>query len=199
MGCLASDGKLAGEEVGHLQRLVSQRDARLLAAYDAYVDSQDVDDLVDTMMRVAQREQRLSSSGSSSSNGASYAWPPPPPPPGAASSSSSPHSAAVASDEHSEEPAASSAADDAPSVASVFAGIVERGALSQVEIAALQVCVSRNDVDLATVLEVYGLELDEQDLEDSLKRVARKTIDKTIETQWPKANLTQPKQDSKAP
>ena len=60
IACLVDDGKLAGEELAHLERLVASRDARLLAAYDVYVDGQDVDDLVDTVMRVAKRERKLS-------------------------------------------------------------------------------------------------------------------------------------------
>ena len=42
-----------------VEGLVKRGDARLLAAYDVYVDSQDVDDLVDTILRVARRDAEL--------------------------------------------------------------------------------------------------------------------------------------------
>ena len=42
-----------------MEGLVKRGDARLLAAYDVYVDSQDVDDLVDTILRVARRDAEL--------------------------------------------------------------------------------------------------------------------------------------------
>ena len=42
-----------------MEGLVKRGDARLLAAYDVYVDSQDVDDLVDTILRVARRDAGL--------------------------------------------------------------------------------------------------------------------------------------------
>ena len=57
--CLAEDGKLQGSERELVEGLVKRGDARLLAAYDVYVDSQDVDDLVDTILRVARRDAEL--------------------------------------------------------------------------------------------------------------------------------------------
>ena len=39
---------------------------------------------------------------------------------------------------------------------------------------------ARKDADLQAVLEVYRLEGDKDDLLDSVKRIARKTIDETV-------------------
>jgi len=145
IACLVDDGKLAGEELAHLERLVASRDARLLAAYDVYVDGQDVDDLVDTVMRVAKRERKLSN-----------------PPPVEANPGDAPPQPAKGHD-----------------FASVF-GDIAAECLNDVEAAALQLCVARKDPDLSAVLEVYRVTGDKLDLQDSLKRVARKTIDATI-------------------
>mmetsp|Transcript_10131 Transcript_10131/g.26827 ORF Transcript_10131/g.26827 Transcript_10131/m.26827 type:complete len:640 (-) Transcript_10131:69-1988(-) len=131
--CLAEDGKLQGSERELVEGLVKRGDARLLAAYDVYVDSQDVDDLVDTILRVARRDAELD---------AQDARPP-------------------------------------QDFASVFAEITSSN-LSEVEKAALQLCAARKDADLQAVLEVYRLEGDKDDLLDSVKRIARKTIDETV-------------------
>ncbi|KAJ8607921.1 hypothetical protein CTAYLR_009102 [Chrysophaeum taylorii] len=88
ISCLVDEGKLTDDEHRYLSQLLVNCDARLLAAYDVYVESQDV--------------------------------------------------------------------------------------------AALQLCAARNDTDLAAVLQVFRVEGDQSDLEDSLKRIARKTIEEAI-------------------
>ena len=68
--------------------------------------------------------------------------------------------------------------------ADVFADIAA-DCLDDVEAAALQLCVARKDPDLSAVLEVYRVTGDKPDLQDSLKRIARRTIDATIEAGLP--------------
>ena len=63
--------------------------------------------------------------------------------------------------------------------AQVFSEITSES-LTEVEKAALQLCAARKDADLQAVLEVYRLEGDKDDLLDSVKRIARKTIDETV-------------------
>ena len=133
VGCLADDGKLAGGERAAVEGLVARGDARLLAAYDVYVDSQDVDDLVDTVLRVARRDAELDAED----------------------------------------------ARPAPDFAAAFKDLAAAH-LSEVEKAALQLCAARKDADLQAVLEVYRLEGDKDDLLDSVKRIACKTIDETV-------------------
>mmetsp|Transcript_22351 Transcript_22351/g.28917 ORF Transcript_22351/g.28917 Transcript_22351/m.28917 type:complete len:731 (-) Transcript_22351:2122-4314(-) len=51
---LVKDNMLSDIEHDSILDLLKRRDARLLAAYDAYVDSNDIDDLLDTLLRLAK-------------------------------------------------------------------------------------------------------------------------------------------------
>jgi len=61
-------------------------------------------------------------------------------------------------------------------IADVFASMVNEMSLSEEETTALRLCVVRNDVDVRAALEVFRLEHDKADLQDSLKRIARRTL-----------------------
>jgi hypothetical protein len=52
--CLEEDGKLSSSEVNILRTLIDKREPRVLAAYDAYVMFRDVEDLIDTLERIAR-------------------------------------------------------------------------------------------------------------------------------------------------
>jgi len=53
--CLLEDNKMPPSDGEALQRLIEADDPRVLAAYDTYAFFQDVDDLIDTLVRVARR------------------------------------------------------------------------------------------------------------------------------------------------
>lgn len=137
VGCLVEDKKLDDDDKSYLLKLVNDKDDRLVAAYDLYVETQDVQDLADTMLRVAKRRD------------VNFAEAPAP-------------------------------AD----VLDVFAEIAKTN-LSDIEAAALQLCAARNDPDLAAVLQVFRIDGDKDDLQDSLKRIARKVVEATLGAQSP--------------
>lgn len=150
VSCLHGEGKLTHEEVRKVTQLLVEGDVRLLAAYDVYVETQDVEDLVDTIMRIArhkrqQTHQQTSEPDEEEEEGDGYARAP--------------------------STAASFRENTLPELA--------RSRLSDVETAALQLCAARNDPDLAAVLQVFRVQGDQEDFEDSLKRIARKTIEET--------------------
>lgn len=157
--CLAEEGKLSREELHYLDQLLGKRDARLLAAYDIYVESQDVDDLVDTIMRVGKR-RFLESNGSdwTKSDGGN-----------------------IDDAEEDDDDQVTMAAASAPLPSNFDDAIAElsQSNLLDIEAAALKLCAARNDPDLAAVLQVYRVEGDRADLVDSLKRIARRTIEET--------------------
>lgn len=48
---------------------------------------------------------------------------------------------------------------------------------SSLEVAALRLCLAKDDENLRSALELFRLNQDAEDLKDSLKRIARRTID----------------------
>jgi len=54
--CLGEDGKLTAKQVVVLMSCIRRNEPRVFAAHDTYVAFQDVDDLIDTLMRIAQKE-----------------------------------------------------------------------------------------------------------------------------------------------
>ena len=65
-------------------------------------------------------------------------------------------------------------------LAEVFMGVVRGMALSEHEAVALRLCIARDDPLVRAALEVFKLERDEDDLRDTLKRLARRTVDATL-------------------
>jgi hypothetical protein len=63
------------------------------------------------------------------------------------------------------------------SLAKVFMGVVRSMRLSEGEATALRLCIARDDPHVRAALEVFKLERDEADLRDTLKRVARRTLE----------------------
>ena len=59
----------------------------------------------------------------------------------------------------------------------LFVDIVESMELTEEETAALRLCVAREDMHLRAALEVFRLERDPDDLKDTLRRIARRTVE----------------------
>ena len=62
-------------------------------------------------------------------------------------------------------------------LAAVFLGVVRGMQMDEAEAAALRLCIARDDPLVRAALEVYKLERDEEDLRDTLKRIARVAVE----------------------
>jgi len=65
-------------------------------------------------------------------------------------------------------------------LAAIFMSVVQGMALSEHESAALRLCIARDDPNVRAALEVFKLERDTDDLRDTLRRVARHTVELTL-------------------
>ena len=61
-----------------------------------------------------------------------------------------------------------------------FLAIVRGMNLTHLETAALRLSIARDDVSIRAALELFRQELDEEELVDTLRRIARKTIEDTM-------------------
>jgi len=61
-----------------------------------------------------------------------------------------------------------------------FLAIVRGMNLTHLETAALRLSIARNDTSIRAALELFRQELDEDELVDTLRRIARKTIEDTM-------------------
>jgi len=196
--CLAQDSKLREAEHDRLTHLLKTRDPRLLAAFDVYEESQDIDDLVDTLLRLARKQ------GHDQDDDAAY----------------DPDNAKVTlldddfkNDEgldsldrdavrHLPDPELDDDDDDddtvdqqpdkkntigAPAPAdgafTTFLSEFEQiaaGQLSDVESAALELCAARDEDLLAGALRNYQKTLDKDALLDEFKAIAKQTIASTV-------------------
>ena len=65
-------------------------------------------------------------------------------------------------------------------LAAIFMSVVQGMALSEHESAALRLCIARDDPNVRAALEVFKLERDTDDLRDTLRRVARQTVEGAV-------------------
>ena len=63
-------------------------------------------------------------------------------------------------------------ADSDATLAKVFMEVVRKMQLSEGEAAALRLSIARDDVDVRAALEVFKIERDEADFQDTLRRVS---------------------------
>ena len=183
--CLVKDSKLRDLEHDRLRELVDTRDPRLLAAFDVYQDTQDVDDLVDTLLRLAKpriagvdefeynakdddddEDRRVDEND----RDAVRHLPDPP----------------VTDDDDDDdddvfddvqEPSSNDA------LLSTFLGAFEKIAaahLSDVEAAAIQLCAARSDDILADAITAFQSNADQDKLVDQFKAIAHATINQTV-------------------
>jgi len=166
--CLAKDGKLRDAEQDRLASLLADRDPRLLAAFDVYCDAQDVDDLVDTLLRLSQKSEDDDDDALDELDREAVRQLPSNPDGGG-------------DDDDDDDPFTTQDDDDAPQAEffATFLSAFEKIAatqLSEVEAASLQLAAARNDSLLADALKDFQKNPDQSKLIDAFKHVANNHV-----------------------